>query len=121
MRAVMPSLKKGVNAMIRAVLFDVGGTLHQVHASPELAIQFSRLLLDRLAAAGIQLPIDAQALAAHQVPFELHVYPYGGHGMATVDEQTNDGLTPGAMHAAAWIGGAKKWLRLTFGREGSLL
>ena len=64
MRAVMPSLKKGVNAMIRAVLFDVGGTLHQVHASPELAIQFSRLLLDRLAAAGIQLPIDAQALAA---------------------------------------------------------
>ena len=63
----------------------------------------------------------AQALAAHQVPFELHVYPYGGHGMATVDEQTNDGLTPGAMHAAAWIGGAKKWLRLTFGREGSLL
>ena len=63
----------------------------------------------------------AQALAAHQVPFELHVYPYGGHGMATVDEQTNDGLAPGAMHAAAWIGGAKKWLRLTFGREGSLL
>ena len=63
----------------------------------------------------------AHALAVHQVPFELHVYPYGGHGMATVDEQTNDGLAPGAMHAAAWIGGAKKWLRLTFGREGSLL
>ena len=63
----------------------------------------------------------AQALAAHQVPFSLHVYPYGAHGMATVDEQTNNGLTPGAMHAAAWMEAAKKWLRLTFGREGSLL
>ena len=49
--------------MIRAVLFDVGGTLHRVHASPELAIQFSRLLLRRLEEAGIRLPIGAQALA----------------------------------------------------------
>lgn len=49
--------------MIRAVLFDVGGTLHRVHASPELAIQFSRLLLQRLEEAGIRLPIGAQALA----------------------------------------------------------
>lgn len=63
----------------------------------------------------------AQALAAHQIPFSLHVYPYGAHGMATVDEQTNNGLSPGAMHAAAWMEAAKKWLRLTFGREGSLL
>lgn len=62
----------------------------------------------------------AQALAAHQVPFELHVYPYGGHGMATVDEQTNDGLTPAATHAKVWMDGAKKWLHMTFGGEGVL-
>lgn len=59
----------------------------------------------------------AQALAANQVPFELHVYPAGGHGLSTVDEQTNDHLEPAATHAKAWVDAAKKWLRLTFGRE----
>ena len=32
----------------------------------------------------------AQALAANRVPFALHVYPVGRHGLSTVDEQTND-------------------------------
>lgn len=50
--------------MIRAVLYDVGGTLHRVHASPELAVQFSQQLLDRLEAAGIQISASAPALAA---------------------------------------------------------
>ena len=28
----------------------------------------------------------AQALSAHKVPFELHIYPYGKHGLATADD-----------------------------------
>lgn len=48
--------------MIRAVLFDVGGTLHLARHDPDLANDFSRLLLERLAKNGINLPIDPLAL-----------------------------------------------------------
>lgn len=48
--------------MIRAVLFDVGGTLHEVHHDQEAALQFSRRLLDILTARGVALPISAEAL-----------------------------------------------------------
>jgi dipeptidyl aminopeptidase/acylaminoacyl peptidase len=30
----------------------------------------------------------AAALAAHHVPFELHVYPHGAHGLSLCDERT---------------------------------
>lgn len=48
--------------MIRAVLFDVGGTLHEVHHDPEMAARYSRRLLDILSQRGIALPIDAASL-----------------------------------------------------------
>lgn len=48
--------------MIRTVLFDVGGTLHEVHHSPELETSFCQRLLDLLSAHGIALPITATEL-----------------------------------------------------------
>ncbi len=48
--------------MIRAVLFDVGGTLHEVYHDQGAADQFSQRLLDILSAHGISLPISAEAL-----------------------------------------------------------
>lgn len=54
----------------------------------------------------------AQALAAHDVPFELHIYPFGGHGLATVDAQTNGGLEPKVAHAGEWIDAVKRWLKI---------
>lgn len=48
--------------MIRAVLFDVGGTLHEVRHDGDLAGKFSLRLLNRLSEAGIVLPIDAASL-----------------------------------------------------------
>lgn len=48
--------------MIRAVLFDVGGTLHQVLHDEETANSFSQRLLDILARHGIALPTDAASL-----------------------------------------------------------
>ncbi|HEX4216278.1 MAG TPA: alpha/beta hydrolase [Candidatus Dormibacteraeota bacterium] len=44
----------------------------------------------------------AQALAAHRVPFGLHVYPDGRHGL---------GLAEGE-EAAAWTGACAGWLRV---------
>ena len=54
----------------------------------------------------------AQALAAHDVPFELHIFPFGGHGLATVDAQTNGTLESKVAHAGEWIGAVKKWLKI---------
>lgn len=56
----------------------------------------------------------AQALAEKNIPFALHIYPAGGHGLATVDGQTNDALLPAVRHAHNWLADAKAWLRITF-------
>ena len=52
--------------------------------------------------------------APNKIPFELHVYPFGDHGLATCDDQTLE--RPTAVHAYdhAWLDAAKKWLRLSF-------
>lgn len=52
----------------------------------------------------------AQALRDHGVPFELHVYPHGAHGL---------GLAEGLPHIATWSSLAAEWLaELGFGRLG---
>lgn len=59
----------------------------------------------------------AQALAAHHVPFAMHIYPTGNHGLSTVDEQTNDFVEPSAAPAADWIRLARQWLGILFGQR----
>ena len=54
----------------------------------------------------------AAALSRSKVPFELHVYPYGGHGSSTCDSTTIDDISEGLMHASAWMDCLKKWLKL---------
>ena len=44
----------------------------------------------------------AEALRRHKVPFELHVYPEGRHGL---------GLAPNNPHVATWMGLCCQWLR----------
>lgn len=56
----------------------------------------------------------AGELAKRSIPFELHVYPFGCHGLATVDEHTNNGLDSKTAHAANWLPAVKKWLKITF-------
>lgn len=53
----------------------------------------------------------AQALAKHGIPFGLHVYPAGHHGLATVDEQTNGELDPVVQSAKDWLPALKSWLK----------
>lgn len=45
----------------------------------------------------------ADALAKVQVPFELHIYPYGSHGL---------GLAPNEPHVAQWKSALENWLGL---------
>lgn len=55
----------------------------------------------------------AQALAEHGVPFALHIYPAGGHGLATVDHLTNGDLSEEIRHTRDWFDAALKWLSFT--------
>ena len=52
----------------------------------------------------------AQALYKNKVPVELHIYPYGPHGLATADPVTCADLTPDSARAKDWIRQAKVWL-----------
>ncbi|MBE6564187.1 MAG: alpha/beta hydrolase [Ruminococcaceae bacterium] len=53
----------------------------------------------------------ASALARYGTPFELHIYPFGGHGLATVDWQTCPDLNPLYARGHGWMDEAKKWLK----------
>ena len=59
----------------------------------------------------------AQALAMQNIPFELHIYPFGEHGLSTSDDQTID--QPNAVHAYdhVWLDASKKWLRFIFTKK----
>lgn len=49
-----------------------------------------------------------QALAVQKMPFELHIYPCGGHGLNTCDAQTLVQILPEHDYDHAWLDCAKK-------------
>lgn len=55
----------------------------------------------------------AEALSKYQIPFAVRIYPAGWHGLATVDDQTNDHLMPEIAKAHDWLRDAKQWLKTT--------
>ncbi len=54
-----------------------------------------------------------QALAEHKIPFALHVYPKGWHGLCTADEQTNGELPADVRLTSDWFPTLMKWLKVT--------
>lgn len=53
----------------------------------------------------------AQALATHKIPFELHIYPQGEHGLSTCDSTTLAPVLPEHEYSHVWLDNAKKWLK----------
>ena len=51
----------------------------------------------------------ATALAGCRIPFELHVFPHGPHGMSLCDRQT--GMPDASV--ADWVGEAVRWMERT--------
>lgn len=54
----------------------------------------------------------AQALSAHKVPFEFHIYPYGPHGLSTADHLLWENLDARYVRASRWMEDAISWLKL---------
>lgn len=61
----------------------------------------------------------ASALHAHRIPFELHVYPYGDHGLSVANEQSSatdqDSLRD--PHVATWMNLCIDWIRIQSSRK----
>ena len=56
----------------------------------------------------------ASALTEKKVPVELHVYPFGGHGLSTSDKHTVDNVTNIVEYNNIWLSSVKRWLNLIF-------
>lgn len=56
----------------------------------------------------------ANALIENNVPVEMHIYPYGGHGLSTCDKHTVDDVTDVIAYNSVWIDSLKRWLKLIF-------
>lgn len=56
----------------------------------------------------------AKALIEKKVPVELHIYPFGGHGLSTSDRQTIDNVTNIVAYNNVWLDSVKRWLKLIF-------
>jgi len=59
-------------------------------------------------AADAAVPVEntllyAMALRKQQVPFEVHIYPEGAHGLSTADELSCNGVTEDHRYAQNWI------------------
>ncbi len=56
--------------------------------------------------------VYANALTENGVPFALHIYPYGQHGLSTADYLTNNAcdLDSKKEYAAEWLNDLQKWL-----------
>ena len=63
----------------------------------------------------------AAALRAHQVPFEMHLYPAGAHGLSLATPETAREPAEADAHIATWMPLCIQWLGVAFpGSGGSL-
>ena len=53
----------------------------------------------------------AASLSKHEIPFELHIFPHGGHGLSTA---TKDVCREENEYVARWVDLSVKWLKITF-------
>ncbi|MBR5528142.1 MAG: alpha/beta hydrolase [Clostridia bacterium] len=58
----------------------------------------------------------ATALSAAKIPFEVHIFPEGSHGLSTAEPDVLGGnRSKQTDHVSAWVDYAVKWLEYTLG------
>lgn len=70
-------------------------------------------------AADMAVPVQnsiyyANALADNGIPFEVHIYPYGQHGISTADSMTLNEVNFNALYTSDWVIKVKHWLNVLF-------
>lgn len=61
----------------------------------------------------------AKAMSAAKLPFELHIYPEGNHGLATCkDDEFDCPRLPASYHCERWMSDSVKWLETVFKSKG---
>ncbi|WP_026881176.1 alpha/beta hydrolase [Clostridium akagii] len=56
----------------------------------------------------------ANALSENKIPFELHIYPDGPHGLSLANEETEENGMGVFPHVATWMQLCIQWLNLLF-------
>ncbi|MBO4734515.1 MAG: alpha/beta hydrolase [Clostridia bacterium] len=56
----------------------------------------------------------ANALADNGIPFEMHIYPYGWHGLSTSDSLTLDSNNDKLPYISDWVIKVKRWINVLF-------
>lgn len=56
----------------------------------------------------------ADALRKNRVPFELHIFPAGMHGLSLATEEVGPAETYADAHVARWVPLCDEWLKLCF-------
>lgn len=57
--------------------------------------------------------VMADALMEKGIPTELHIYPFGWHGLSVChDGQDPEGKDPSDLHVSNWVGDCAQWMRL---------
>lgn len=56
----------------------------------------------------------AAQLSKRKIPYELHIFPYGHHGLSTSDAQTMNETTATSEYVHSWLDELKKWIGLFF-------
>jgi len=59
----------------------------------------------------------ADRLAHYGVPFQMHIYPGGKHGLGTADALTNLEIKPQWEDIKDWLPAMKKWLKRTLNEQ----
>lgn len=53
----------------------------------------------------------AQALRNKDIPFEMHIYPDGGHGLSLCNEETAEQLSQIQPHVGGWVQQCLEWMK----------
>ena len=52
----------------------------------------------------------ASKLSKFNIPFEMHIYPFGTHGLSTADYESNKEIPKESKRVRDWLYNAKAWL-----------
>ena len=58
--------------------------------------------------------VYAAALTKHKVPVELHIFPFGAHGLSMCDPEVSREMNPDIEYDHAWIENMMRWLKMYF-------